>query len=85
MLFSHLDRFLIGVYLGATILTYYVIPHQVAIVIHQLTSKVMEFLMPLVSSLRNNDINKLREDLCSRYNNKPFPFALISYSYNNIW
>ena len=65
MLFSQLDRFLISVYLGASILTYYVIPHQVAIVVHQLTSKVMEFLMPLVSSLRNNDINKLRE-ICVR-------------------
>ena len=65
MLFSQLDRFLIGIYLGATILTYYVIPHQVAIVVHQLTSKVMEFIMPLVSSLRNNDIDKLRK-ICVR-------------------
>jgi O-antigen/teichoic acid export membrane protein len=65
MLFSQLDRFLIGVYLGVTILTYYVIPHQVAIVVHQLTSKVMQFLFPLVSSTKNNDINKLRR-ICVR-------------------
>ena len=65
MLFSQLDRFLVGAYLGAAVLTYYVIPHQLAIVVHQLSAKVMEFLFPLISSIGNKNINKLRQ-ICVR-------------------
>lgn len=55
ILFSQIDRILVGVYLGTAMLTYYVLPHQLSILIHQLSSKMMQFLLPLISSIDVND------------------------------
>jgi O-antigen/teichoic acid export membrane protein len=59
--FSQIDRILVGIYLGTAMLAYYVIPHQLAVVIHQLTAKVLQFLFPLISVIDVNDKSAIRK------------------------
>jgi len=61
ILFSQVDRILVGIYLGSAMLTYYIIPHQLAIVVHQLSAKMMQFLLPLISIINVDDKLSIRK------------------------
>src|SRR5262249_2734285 len=51
LLFSQLDRTLIGLKLGVDDVTYYVVPITVAMAVHQITAKMMQIVFPLTTEM----------------------------------
>lgn len=51
LLFAQLDSVLIGAWLGTAAVTFYIVPQQVAQVVHGLNGKMMQIIFPMASEL----------------------------------
>lgn len=61
LLVFHLDKFLIGAMLNISLVTYYVVPGNIAVKIQGLTSAMVAIVLPLSSMLSSkNQIDKIR-------------------------
>ncbi len=49
IIFTQLDRTLIGIWLGTAALTFYLVPHQIASMVHQVNAKMMQIVFPMAS------------------------------------
>jgi O-antigen/teichoic acid export membrane protein len=51
ILFAQLDRTLIGAWLGAAALTFYLVPQSIASIVHEINAKLMQIVFPMASEL----------------------------------
>jgi O-antigen/teichoic acid export membrane protein len=49
LFFNQLDRLLIGALLSPAILTFYIVPQQLSIIVHQVNAKMMQIIFPMAS------------------------------------
>lgn len=93
IIFSQLDKTIIGVMLTTTMLTYYVIPLSISNINQQVNGKLLQVMFPLSSELMaNNEIDKLQNLFYRSLNMSAIvglaiSIPLLSYSKNilEIW
>jgi O-antigen/teichoic acid export membrane protein len=60
IIFSQLDKTLIGIWIGTSALTFYLVPQSVAQIVHDVNAKLMQFIFPMASEFSaSKEHNKL--------------------------
>jgi len=79
IIFAQLDKTIIGIMSGTTILTYYIIPLSVASINQQVNGKIMQFLFPKASEIYAlNDLQRLKSLFKRSFNMSLIVALLIS-------
>lgn len=62
MLFAQTDRLMVGAMLSPAILTYYIVPHQLSSMVHQINAKMMQIIFPMASEFSSlNEKEKIKK------------------------
>jgi O-antigen/teichoic acid export membrane protein len=93
IIFSQLDKTLIGIFIGTTAVTYYVIPLSISSINQQVNGKIMQVFFPMASELSaKNEIEKLQILFLRSLNFSiiiglclTIPFVSFSYPILQLW
>jgi O-antigen/teichoic acid export membrane protein len=93
IIFSQLDKTLIGIFIGTTAVTFYVIPLSISNINQQVNGKIMQVFFPMASELASmNETEKLQQLFLRALNFGiiiglcvTIPLVSFSYSILNLW